>query len=245
MICLILAGASLSGIPPLAGFFSKEAILEALAHSDHFFWLVIGLIGVFLTPYYTFRVIFIILFPKKIDLEEASPEERPRGRAYWAMAWPLIVLAAVILVLGFFEGSLRNFLGGPSDSGGEGLWLTYLSLALALSAVGVAWIEFGRQKAPLRGFAERKPWIRNFLINRWYLDHFYRILLEQIIYRTLAYPFTRNDQQVIDGSLEGISRFTVGSGRIVSFLQSGKVRYNFFVLFIVLGLIGLYFFFPG
>jgi NADH-quinone oxidoreductase subunit L len=242
MVCLILAGASLSGLPPLAGFFSKEAILETLAHSDQPFWLIAALIGFFLTPYYTFRVIFIILFPKRIE-EESPSEERPGGRAYWAMAWPLIVLAAIILVLGFFEGAIRNFLVGRSGSGGEGHWLTYLSLALVLSAVVVTWIEFGRPGAPLKGFAERKPWVRNFLANRWYLDHFYRILLDQIVYRTLAYPFSRNDQQVIDGSLDGISRFTVRSGRIVSFLQSGKVRYNFFVLFMVLGLVGLYFFF--
>ena len=64
MVCLVLAGASLSGLPPLAGFFSKEAILGALAGLNNPVWLLAGLFGVFLTPYYTFRPIFIILFPK-------------------------------------------------------------------------------------------------------------------------------------------------------------------------------------
>jgi NADH-quinone oxidoreductase subunit L len=242
LICLILAGASLSGIPPLAGFFSKEAILETLAHLNNPLWLIAGLIGVFLTPYYTFRAIFIVLFPKTIEPKGPS-KERPTGQAYWAMVWPLVILAATILVLGFFEGSLRNFLTGRSGSGNEGHWLTYLSLAIVLSTVALTWVEFGRPKASQIGFAERISSIRNFLAERWYLDHIYRILLDRVIYRTFAYPFTRNDQRVIDGSLDGICRFTVSGGRLVSLLQSGKVRYNFFVLFIILGVVSFYFFF--
>ncbi len=239
-VCLILAGASLSGIPPLAGFFSKEAILESLARLDNPLWLIIGLAGVFLTPYYTFRAIFIILFPKKIERENSSGE-RPGGPVYWAMAWPLVILAAIIVVLGFFEGSLRNFLGRPGPAG-EGHWLTYLSQALVLLALALTWVEFGRKKASQVGFAERNDRIRNFLAERWYLDHFYRIFLDRVIYRTLAYPFTRNDQQVIDGGIDEFCKFTVNSGRVVSYLQSGRLRYNIFVSFAVLALVGLYFF---
>ena len=45
MICFVLAGASLSGLPPLSGFFSKEAILASLAHLNNPIWLMAGLIG--------------------------------------------------------------------------------------------------------------------------------------------------------------------------------------------------------
>jgi len=64
MACLVIAAAALSGLPPLSGFFSKEAILGALAGIENPVWLAAGLLGVFLTAYYAFRLIFIILFPR-------------------------------------------------------------------------------------------------------------------------------------------------------------------------------------
>ena len=64
-----------------------------------------------------------------------------------------------------------------------------------------------------------------------------------MIYRTFANLFTRNDRQVIDGGIDAFCKFTVGSGRVVSYLQSGRLRYNLLVSFSVLGLVALYFFF--
>jgi NADH-quinone oxidoreductase subunit L len=242
MVCLILAGASLSGLPPLAGFFSKEAILGALAGLNNPVWFLVGLLGVFLTPYYTFRPIWIILFPKKKD--QAIPEEvLSPASTYWAMAGPLIILAVIIGVLGFFEAPLRGFLLGQKSVVGHWDWVTYGSLGLVLFALALTWVEFGRQDSKQIGFVERIPPLRNFLAERWYLDHFYRIFLEVVIYRTFANLFTRNDRQVIDGGIEAFCKFTVGSGRVVSYLQSGRLRYNLLVSFSVLILVALYFFF--
>lgn len=242
MICLILAGASLAGIPPLAGFFSKEAVLNTLAGLPNPLWLMAGILGVFLTAYYTFRTIFVILFPKGKDREERK-ETGTGTAAYWAMAWPLIILAAVILVLGFMEPSLKNFLFVRESAQGQRNWLTVLSLFFVLAAVALTWWEFGRKNAPQIGFAEHNLRLRNFLAERWYLDHFYRIFLDRVIYRLFANLFTRNDQQVIDGGIDGFCKFTVTSGRAVSYLQSGRLRYNLFVTFAVLAVVSLYFFF--
>jgi NADH-quinone oxidoreductase subunit L len=54
---------------------------------------------------------------------------------------------------------------------------------------------------------------------------------------------TRNDQRVIDGGIDGFCRLTVGSGRVLSFLQSGVLRYNLFLIFAALAVVALYFFF--
>ncbi len=241
MICLVLAGASLSGLPPLAGFFSKEAILMALADLNNPLWLIAGFLGLFLTPYYTFRPIFIILFPQKMD-RQGLYEKRPVNRLYWTMAFPLLILAAFILILGFFEPVLKEFLLNQPNPGKQRGWITYLSLVLVLLAVALAWIEFGRKNSPQKGLAERSPILRDFLAERWYLDHFYRLVLNKVIYRTFADQFTRTDQQVIDGGLDRFSKFMIDSGRLVSYLQSGRLRYNLFVSFAVLAAVALYFF---
>ena len=49
-------------------------------------------------------------------------------------------------------------------------------MALVLLALALAWMDFGRKDSRQIGFAERNAALRNFLAERWYLDHFYRIL---------------------------------------------------------------------
>jgi NADH-quinone oxidoreductase subunit L len=122
-------------------------------------------------------------------------------------------------------------------------WLTALSLALVLLALALAWIDFGRKGSRQIGFAERNAGLRDFLAARWYLDHFYRFLLKAVIYRIFADGFTWNERQVIDKGVDDFGYFTRTSGRAASYLQSGKLRYNIFVSFVILGLAALYFFF--
>jgi NADH-quinone oxidoreductase subunit L len=243
LICLVLAGASLSGIPPLAGFFSKEAVLGSLARLSNPLWLLAGLIGVFLTPYYTFRAVFIILFPKSGYPEKPIPSEfKPSD--YWVMVLPLMVLASFILLAGFWEDPLKHFLGSQAHNENSTV-LTCISLILAFGSLLLAWFEFGRSRSLQIGFLEKRPFLKNLFGQRWYLDQFYRAILNSLIYRSLAGPLTENDRRVIDGGLEALCNLTKGGGRLASFLQSGKVRYNLFMTFTVLVLISFYFFFAG
>ena len=73
MACITIAALALAGIFPFSGFFSKELILTALAHLDNKLWLVLGLLGAFLTAYYAFRVIFVMLFPKDPEAYSKVP----------------------------------------------------------------------------------------------------------------------------------------------------------------------------
>ena len=255
IVCITLAAAALSGLPPLSGFFSKEAIMGGLAELPNPIWLWAGLLGAFLTAYYSFRLIFAILFPKKIEEVHHGEhgghghgEDHHHAGLYWVMAWPLIILAAVTLVLGFFQAPLENFLvghhgGAEGHGGGHHAWLLYVAVGLALSGVALAWLEFGRKGASQVGFVERLEPVKTLFAERWYIDHFYRLLLDYVIYGIFSNLFTRNDRQVIDGGIDGLCRATVGGGRMLSFLQSGMLQYNLMVMFAVLALVALYFFF--
>jgi len=255
MVCMALAAAALSGLPPLSGFFSKEAIMGVLAGHHNPIWLAAGLLGAFLTAYYSFRLIFIILRP--IHHEEAHAEAHGghggghhEAGLYWVMAWPLIILAAVTLALGFAEKPLGNFLTGlqPVSEGhstSHHAWLLYVAVGLALAGTGLAWLEFGRNGAAQVGFVERVPALRTLFANRWYLDHLYRRLLDYVIYGTFSNLFTRNDRRVIDGAIDGMCQATIGSGRLLSFVQSSMLQYNLMVMFGALALVGLGFYFFG
>ena len=63
-VSMVLAAAALSGFPPLSGYFSKEAIVSSVAGLANPFWLAATLAGIFLTAYYSFRLIFILFLPR-------------------------------------------------------------------------------------------------------------------------------------------------------------------------------------
>jgi NADH-quinone oxidoreductase subunit L len=252
MICIIIAAAALAGLPPLSGFFSKELILAGLAALQNPIWLVAGLLGAFLTAYYAFRLIFILMFPK--PAAPASPDETPHDHAaehsathYGLMSWPLIILAAVTALLGLYEAPLDYFIAGRSKMGAHNpalhSWLPFAALAIAAAGVGLAWLEFGRREADRIGFVERIPVLNTFFAERWYIDHFYRLCLKYIVYKGFASFCKQNDDRIIDGGVDGLGKGTVEAGRILSRLHLGMVQYRLLVIFVVLVLLALYFFF--
>jgi NADH-quinone oxidoreductase subunit L len=244
MVCLVIAAAALSGLPPFSGFFSKEAILMALTGLENPIWLAAGLLGVFLTAYYAFRLIFIILFPKG-EIQEEPTRHRTEGigALYWAMGLPLLILAGVTVVLGFLETPLREFLseGKTAHPYGDHAWFPYISAGLAVLGVGIAWLEFGRRGAPHIGFVERFPVFRELFTQRWYLDHVYRRFVGTVIDGLLSKTCAKNEDRVINDSIDGFCDFTLDSGHLLSFLQSGKLRYNLIVMVAALALVALYF----
>jgi len=284
MICMTVGALALSGVFPFSGFFSKEAIMGVLAAQPNKIWLLAGLLGALMTAYYSFRLIFMILFPKKID--QAAPHdavhyhqekddkiridhehdaaghgashghgsshdhEEGHGNVFWYMAWPLIILATITLFLGLFQSSLQGFLvghgaeGHAAAEGGHGAGhYALLIAAVSMGLVGIIWayLEFGRKGASQEGFLARLPRIEALFANRWYIDHFLRRFLDRAIYGGLTSVFTRNDRRVIDGGIDGFCLFTIGSGRLFSFLQSGMLQYNLLVMIATVGLVVLYF----
>jgi NADH-quinone oxidoreductase subunit L len=248
LICTVIAVAALAGLPPFSGFFSKEVILAALADLKNPVWLAAGLLGAFLTAYYAFRLIFIIIFPKdlKTDPNTGHGHDQEQG-TYWLMAWPLIILAAVTVLLGFFQGSLAEFfkglkIVGPTQAGHHA-WLPFVALGLAATGVVLAWLEFGRRGAEQVGFVEKIAPLNSLFSERWYIDRFYRRFLDVVIYGGISNLCTKNDNRVIDGGVNGLGRGTIESGRFVSFLHLGMIQYRLLAIFVVIVLLVLYFFF--
>jgi len=246
MACMLIAAAALSGLPPLSGFFSKELIISGLAELSNPLWLIVGLAGVFLTAYYTFRLVFIILFPREPGPRSAETHPPEHAGAYRAMAWPLIILAAITLLLGFAQGMLEAFLAPHAGSASplpehHSAWPLYLSLLLAAGGVVLAWFEFGRPGADRIGFAERIPAVSALFAERWYIDRFYRWLLDKVILQGFSAHCATCDNRVIDGAIHRLARVTVDSGGLVSRLHAGAIQYKLMVVFAVIVLLALYF----
>jgi NADH-quinone oxidoreductase subunit L len=243
-ICLIVGASALAGFPPFSGFFSKETILFALAELENPVWLGAAVFGVFLTAYYTFRLIFMLVVPDRFEVTAAHGAAHS-GTAYRLMAGPLVVLAGASMLLGFCQGGLETFLPGHVMAPGADRhisWLPYLSVGLSGLGAGIAWFEFGHRRASRKGFVERFPSLSAFFAERWYLDRMYRWWVDQILDRGISKLCAENDHRVIDGGIDGMGRGITAAGRLVSLVHTGMIQYRLLAMFAVMVLLALYFF---
>ncbi|MGD9210404.1 MAG: proton-conducting transporter membrane subunit, partial [Desulfobacteraceae bacterium] len=248
MLCMTLGAAALSGLPPLSGFYSKEVILMALAELGNPVWLLAGLLGVFLTSYYTFRLIFLILCPA--DNSTVQGEKNHHDHKHdRIMVLPLIILTVITIGLGGCENALSHFLlslelhDNLLHTDTHLAYLPYSALGLAIFGVLLSFIEFGRPKARQIGFIEKYPRLAELFAQRWYLDNFYRFLVNQVIDRGISAGCSQTDQKIIDGGIDGLAGGTIVTGRILSELQSCIFQYRLMVIFVVMIITALYFLF--
>jgi len=235
-IGLLVGAGALSGLPPLAGFFSKELILGHLLDSGHWLAFLAAAVGAFLTTYYSFRMIFIILFPKGEETRNDAPNHTELHlvggeRAMAIVLWGLI---GVTLLLGFFQNPLQGFImrfASGAEHATHHLWLAVAACVVATVAVGQAWFEFGRKNARQVGWVERIPLLADLFGQRWYLDRLYRHLLDTVVYRGVSRLFTANDRYVIDGAVDGLGRSTIDLGRLVAWLHNSMIQYRLMVMF--------------
>jgi NADH-quinone oxidoreductase subunit L len=210
-IVFIVGTLALAGVPPLAGFFSKEAVLGGVweAHLAGPF-LMLALTAL-LTAFYMFRVVFITFFGRAHA--GGHPHEAP-----WLMRGPLWLLAALTLAYGIWLG-----LHGGEPSEEAPAWLPPLSIGLALAGFALAWAMYQRGAInPARVASALAP--LDYLARRRYgLDALYAGL-----YRGLILGFSRLigwiDRYFVDGILNALTALTLRAGDGLRHIQSGRAQ---------------------
>ncbi|MBS3732595.1 MAG: NADH-quinone oxidoreductase subunit L [Desulfobacterales bacterium] len=236
MLCMAVGAAALSGIWPFSGFASKEAVLATLVSLENPAWLIAGLAGVFLTAYYTFRLVFIIVFPAGRGQTRAEDPARGVAYAYGAMAWPVILLAFATLVLGFLAAPIRHWLAagaGAHEAVHGPAWLAPLSLGLVFAAIAVAWVEFGRKNASQTGFVERVRVVAELFARRWYLDDIWGWAVSRLLDRGAAEACRQADNRVIDGFVHSLAGAAVVSGRVLARGHRVMIQARLMIMFAV------------
>jgi NADH-quinone oxidoreductase subunit L len=231
-ITFLIAGASLSGFPPLAGFFSKDDILAAAFHEGHvLLWLVL-VAGAGLTAFYTFRVIFLTFYtPSRVDPEVAHHvHESPP-----VMTLPLVVLAALTVVAGAlgipsahgtaFARFLLPVL--PLHEGEHGpasiITLAAVSVMAGLIGLAAAWAMYGRRPVEADDIGVARGPLHRLVLNKYYVDEIYHALFVQPLFAVCAWCARVFDLGVIDGAVNGVGRVVVAWARGLRRLQTGFV----------------------
>jgi NADH-quinone oxidoreductase subunit L len=259
---MLIGSVAIAGIPPLAGFFSKDEILgEAFKFGFGWVW-AIGLFVALLTAFYMFRLIGLTFWgafrgPKAVwdRIHESAP----------VMTGPLILLAIPSVLLGLALGlpfgastltgwlspvfeEAEHLLARPHEAfalfGIDGV-LILASTTVAVIGVVLAWRFFGADlggiRLPARPEAVRETSARpglSFLyrasLNKWWFDDLNHLLFI-VIGGRLSQVIWWFDREVVDGTVNAIGRGTVGSGRELRRVQTGRVQN--YALGIAIGLI--------
>ena len=233
-ITMFIATLAISGIPPFAGFFSKDAILVTAFASEHYVIWTVGTVTAALTAFYMFRMLFTVFHSK--PKEELHVHSVPAS-----MTKPLIVLAVGSAFAGFlgvneaYGGSslINNFLALPDInlhvSHTAEYMLGALNVVLGLLGMGLAYKMFASNAK------EVKPdtlW-RKLAINKFYIDEIYEFIIIKplLVMSTFFEKFV--EPYIFDGFIN-LNVFVYRQAAVVfAKMQNGNVRY--YALYILAG----------
>jgi NADH-quinone oxidoreductase subunit L len=220
----IIGSLALAGIFPLAGFWSKDEILVNAGSNGFDTFLVVGLIGAFLTAAYMTRCVYLTFFG----------EYRGHGQPHEsepAITIPLIILAGFSILVGLVNAAplgIEKFtewveptVNFPSLVHAEFDYpKAIISVTIAAIGIGIAaFFWFRREElGPLKGLTQRNKAAHAgyaFLDNKYYLDHLYENVIVDGIRGSIARASYWVNQHVIDGAVNGVGRITARSGRVL------------------------------
>ena len=238
-VTFAIATAAIAGIPPLAGFFSKDEILwyafASARGGTPLLWIV-GATTALLTAFYMFRLLWLtFLSPSRMSDDSAHHvHESPLS-----MTGVLIVLAALSAVGGFVAVPhfLDPILPAPGIRAGfEDYERPQLVMSVGIAGAGLigAMLLYRRGPATADRLAGRVPALYRLLNRRYYIDELYDRVITRPLEWLSATLFLRvGDRLLIDGSLHGLAALAQWSAGRLSRLQAGGLQR--YVLFAGLG----------
>jgi len=216
-ITFLIAALTIAGVPPFAGFWSKDEILvAAFEHNKLIYYIGVFVAG--LTAFYMFRIYFGIFWGKDTQYEH-KPKESPLS-----MTFPLMVLALLSIVGGFIPFS--EFV--TPDKAGFEAHLNYPLAAIAVSVglIGIilAWIFYKKENNLADKFANSFGVFYKWTYNKFYFDEIYLFVTKKILFKRVSAPIAWFDRNVVDATMNLIGNSTVTTSKKIKGMQSGKVQ---------------------
>ncbi len=236
-ITFLIGALAISGVPPLAGFFSKDEILAA-AWEKNFVVFGTGYLVAGMTAFYMFRLYYRIFWWKDTKYEH-TPHEAPK-----TMTIPLLILAVMTIISGFFP--FHNFItadGKPFATHFD--WIMVgASVGIGLLGILIATIMYKKENILSDRFAAAFGLFYKWTYNKFYFDELYMFITKKIIFAKISTPFAWFDRHVVDGTMNGIGNGTVWISKKIKGLQSGRVQdYAMYFLSGVVVIIMIFWFF--
>ena len=236
----LIGAIAIAGVPPLAGFWSKDEILANAFFTGHYTVWVMGCVAAFMTAFYMFRLIFMT-FHGEMRVDHHAREHIHESPP--TMTVPLVILAVLSVIGGVIPGFppeggwIHRFLApslakmpagghamdqgvrlmnaatdGGGHSGPAGVFLIILAIAIALGGIALAWLMYVKDTEAPRRLYRRMPGIYYLLLGKYYIDEIYQACIVEPTYKLMRGLWTF-DAKVVDGAVNGSSLITVVTSR--------------------------------
>lgn len=255
---------ALIGFPGFSGFFSKDAIIEAVHHSQlpgaqFAYWMVLA--GVFVTAFYSFRLLFLV-FHGESRMDKHTEEHVKESSA--VVTWPLILLAIPSVFAGLFIGSFvfgdyfansifvaeQHHAVAELKSHYHGIWsfvahaFNGYAIYLAFAGIFCAWWFYLKQPHLPEMFKSKLAYVHKILMHKYGVDEFYQTIFANGTRKLGSFCDSFGDRLLIDGVMVN------GSAKLIHWF-SGKARkvqtgylyhYAFAMIIGLIALLGMRFF---
>jgi NADH-quinone oxidoreductase subunit L len=247
-VLMLIGTLALTGFPLLAGFYSKDAIIESAYFSKSLFSgyaFVIGIVTAFITSVYSWRLIFKTFHGKynnSMSFEKVN-ESGP------VMLIPLLLLAVGAIFSGYvfheiFIGEKTEFWGkaifflNHVEHGHPPMWLIILVPTLVISSIPLSFILFLKRKEIVESFVSINKPIHTFLVKKWYFDELYDLIFVRTFRNIGTFLWQKGDVNTIDGyGPDGIAKVVKKISERASKVQSGYLYHYATVILVGLSLI--------
>ncbi|MBP6214553.1 MAG: NADH-quinone oxidoreductase subunit L [Chitinophagaceae bacterium] len=217
-ITFLIACLAIAGVPPFAGFFSKEEILLA-AYQNNMAIYWIALITSGLTAFYMFRLYFNIFWSKPHEVHGEK-----HGEGGFVMMLPLVLLAVGAAAAGFIP------FGEFVSSDGKAL-VSHFHLEFSIAPVGLGlagifaalWL-YKKQNDKPQKLAAALGGLYNAAYHKFYIDEIYFFITKKVLFNLIGRPAAWFDRNIVDGMVNLTGNTTQAVSEGIKKIQSGKVQ---------------------
>lgn len=219
----LVACLAIAGIPPFAGFFSKEEILLAAYHSNPaIYYIALATSG--LTAFYMFRLYFGIFWNKPYQSAATGHDSHSHGEGGWVMMLPLVLLGLAAAGAGFIP--FGEFVSSDGKALASHFHIAFSVAPVTLGLAGIllaAWMYYRSGNQPDK-MAMAFGGFYKAAYRKFYIDEIYLFVTKKVLFNLVGRTAAWFDRTIVDGfiNLTGNTTLLVSEG--IKKFQSGKVQ---------------------
>ncbi len=227
-IYMTLASVALAGLPPLAGFWSKDAIIETAFNEHTYFLWIMLVITAGMTAFYSFRQIFLTFHGEDRHTALGFHPHEMYTFVLVAMS-PLAVLATITgWFMKEYEAFITKLLPQYEMSEHTHHLASYLGLIViffALSGIAIAYLKYARtgDKAWKRDEKIESSFLYKLLKNQYFVPKFYEEFITKPYMMASEVFWTKVDLKIVDATVDNIAKFFYTSGDKTRSMQTGNL----------------------
>lgn len=232
-ITFLIACLAIAGVPPFAGFFSKEEILlAAYQNNQTIYWVALITSG--LTAFYMFRLYFSIFWGKAVPTSAEATVGKEGG---FAMMMPLVLLAIGAAAAGFIPfGHFVSSDGSRLETEFH-LMFSIAPVALGLAGIFIAMWMYKTQNDKPDKVAASLSGLYKAAYHKFYIDEIYVFITQKIIFNLIGKPAAWIDKNIVDGLVNATGNATKDISETIKGIQSGKVQQ--YAIYFLVSIVGL------